>query len=72
MVFITMFYTCLVTEVVYHGEGGGGQHRIWKSIKLYIVLQRNALVDIKLSIFDICYANTFPIPETMIVSLLDE
>ena len=24
MLFITMFYTCLVTEVVYNGGGGGG------------------------------------------------
>ena len=57
MVFIIMFYTCLVTEVVYH-RGGGGQHRIRKSLKLYIVLQWNAMVDIKISIIDICYANT--------------
>ena len=67
MVFITMFYTCLVTEVVYHR---GEHHRIRKSIKLYIVLQRNALVDIKISIIDICYANKTPIPKTLMVSLL--
>ena len=48
----------------------GGQHRIRNSLKLYIVLQRNALVDIKISIIDICYANTAPIPKTMMVSLL--
>ena len=40
----------------------GEQHRIRKSLKLYIVLQRNALVDIQISIIDICYANTAPIP----------
>ena len=50
--------------------GGGGQHPIRKSLKLYIVLQRNALVDIKISIIDICYANTAPIPKTLMVSLL--
>ena len=50
-----MFYTYLVTEVVYHW---GEQHRIRKNLKLYIVLQRNALVDIKISIIDICYTNT--------------
>ena len=70
MVFITMFYTCLVTEVVYRGGGGG--HRIRKSLQLYIVLQRNALVDIKISTIDICYANTAPIPKTLMVSLLHE
>ena len=33
------------TEVVYHGDWGGqqSQHRIRKSLKLYVVLQRNAL-----------------------------
>ena len=67
MVFIIMFYTCLVTEVVYHR---GEQHRIRKSLKLYIVLLRNALVDIKISIIDICYTNTAPIPKTLMVSLL--
>ena len=45
----------------------GKQHRIRKSLKLYIVLQRNALVDIKISIIDICYANTAPIPKTLMV-----
>ena len=49
MVFITMFYTCLVTEVVFHEGGrGGGKHRIRKSVNLYIVLQRHTLVDIKI------------------------
>ena len=66
---ITMFYTCLVTEVVYHG---GGHHRIRKSLKLYIVLQRNALEDIKISIIGIYYANTAPIPKTLVVSFLLE
>ena len=42
-------------EVVYHR---GEQHRIRKSLKLYIVLQKNALVDIKISIIDIFCANT--------------
>ena len=34
MLFITMFYTCHVKEVVYHR---GEQIRIRKSLKLYIV-----------------------------------
>ena len=34
MLFITMFYTCHVKEVVYHR---GEQVRIRKSLKLYIV-----------------------------------
>ena len=45
-------------------------HRIRKSLKLYIVLQSNALVGIKISIIDICYANTASIPKTLMVSLL--
>ena len=49
---------------------GGEQHRIRKSLKPYIVLQRNALVDIKISTIDICYTNTAPIPKTLMVSLL--
>ena len=36
----------------------------------YIFFQRNALMDIKISIIDICYANTAPIPKTVMVSLL--
>ena len=40
-------------------QGEGEQHRIRKSLKLYIVLQRNALVDIKICMQ---YANTAPIP----------
>ena len=55
---------------VSHGGGGGGTALYKKSLKLYIVLQRNALVDIKISIIDICYANTAPIPKTLMVSLL--
>ena len=51
-------------------KGGGGQHRISKSLKLYMVLKRNALVDIKSSMIDICYANTAPIPKTLMVSSL--
>ena len=45
--------------------GGRGQHLTRKRLKLYIVLQRNALVDIKISIIDICYANMAPIPKTL-------
>ena len=38
--------------------GGGGHHRIRKSWNPYIFFQINALMDIKISILDICYANT--------------
>ena len=40
MLFITMFYTCHVTEVGCHM---GEQLRIRKSLKLYIVLNKNIL-----------------------------
>ena len=36
MLFITMFYTYLVTEDVYHR--GGGQHRVRQSVKICIIL----------------------------------
>ena len=67
--FVTTIYTHILKEIVYHR---GEQYRIRKSIKLFIVLQRNALVDIKISIIDICFANTAPIPKTLMVSLLHE
>ena len=67
ILFITMFYTCLVREVVYHR---GEQHRKRKKLNPYIFFQRNALMDIKISIIDICYANTAPIPKTLMISLL--
>ena len=38
----------------------------------YIFFQINALMDIKISIIDICYANTAPIPKTLMFSLLHE
>ena len=44
MLFITMFYTCHITEVVYHR---GEQLRIRKSVKLYIVFYRNTMKNIK-------------------------
>ena len=69
MVFITMFYTCLVTEAVYHR---GGTASYTKKFKLYIVLQRNDLVDITISIIEICYAKTAPIPKTLMVYSLHE
>ena len=42
-------------EVEQH-VGGGGQHRIRKSWNLcvHVFLQRNALVDINISIIDMC------------------
>ena len=44
ILFITMFYTWHVKEVVYHR---GEQLRIRKSLKLYIVLYRNTMKNIK-------------------------
>ena len=41
---------------------GGGQHRIRKNWNSYIFFQRNVLMDIKISIIDICYSNTAPVP----------
>ena len=43
-------------------RGGGGQHRIRKNWNSYIFFQRNVLIDIRISIIDICYSNTDPIP----------
>ena len=65
MLFITMFYT--VTEVVYHR---GEQFRIRKSLKLYIVLYRNTMKNIKISLTKIWYTYTAPIPKNMMLSLL--
>ena len=48
---------------------GGGTILYKKNWNLYIVLQRNALIDIKISIIDICYTNMAPIPKTLIFSL---
>ena len=53
-------------------RGGGEQYRIRKSWNPYIFFQINALMDIKISIIDICYANTAPIPKTLMFSLLHE
>ena len=62
------------SEVVYHGGGGlgGGAASYKKKLKsLYILSKKCAdALDIKISIIDICYANTAPIPKTLIVSLL--
>ena len=52
--------------------GGGGQHRIRKNWNPYIFFQINALMDIKISIIDICYANTALNPKTLMFSLLHE
>ena len=52
--------------------GGVEQYRIRKSWNPYIFFQINALMDIKISIVDICYANTAPIPKTLMFSLLHE
>ena len=52
--------------------GGGEQHRMRKNWNPYIFFQINALMDIKISIIDICYANTAPIPKSLVFSLLHE
>ena len=43
----------------------GEQLRIRKKWNLYIFVQQNALIDIKISIIDICYRNMAPIPKPM-------
>ena len=50
----------------------GEQLRIRKKWNLYIFVQQNALIDIKISIIDICYRNMAPIPKPMMFSLLHE
>ena len=69
MLFITMFYTCHVTEVVYHS---GEQLRIRKSLKLYIVLYRNTMKNMKISLNKIWYTYTALIPTNMMFSLLNK
>ena len=67
--FITTIYTYLLKEVVYHRGGTVSYRKKWN---LYIFLQRNALIDIKISINDIWYTNMAPIPKTLKFSLLHE
>ena len=67
--FVTTIYTYILKEVVYHR---GEQYRISKNWNLYIFLQRNALIDIKISIIDICYTNVAPISKTLMFYLLHE
>ena len=69
MLFITMFYTCHVKEVVYNM---GEQLRIRKSLKLYIVLYRNIMKNIKISLNKIWYTFTAMIPKNMMLSLLNK
>ena len=69
MLFITMFYTCHVTEVLYHVEE---QLRIRKSLKLYIVLYRNTMKNIKISLNKIGYTYTALVPTNMMFSLLNK
>ena len=53
-----------------------GHWSLWllcpKYWNLYMFLQRNALIDIKITIIDICYTKTGPIPKTLMFSLLHE
>ena len=69
MLFITMFYTCHVTEVVYHR---GEQLRIRKSLKIYIVLYRNTMKNIKISLNKIWYTYTALKPTNMMFPLLNK
>ena len=62
-----MIYTYLLTEVVYHR---GEQPRIEEDEISIIFLQRNALIDIEISIMDICYTNMAPTLKTLMFSLL--
>ena len=41
----------------------GGQYCIRKSWNSFIFFQRNAMMDIRIAIIDICYAHTTPIPK---------
>ena len=51
----------------------GEQYRISKNWDLYIFLQRNALIDIKISIIDICYTNMAPLSKTcMFIYFMNE
>ena len=59
MLFITVFYTCHVKEVVYHR---GEQLRLRTSLKLYIVLYRNTMKHIEISLNKILYTYTALIP----------
>ena len=56
-------------EVVYHR---GEQHLIRQKWNLYIRVQQNALIDIKISTIDICWTNIAPKPKTLMFSLLYE
>ena len=67
--FVTTIYTYILKEVMYHR---GEQYRIRKKWNLYMFLQRNALIDIKISIIYISYTNMAPIPKTLMFSLLHE
>ena len=51
------------------GGGGGGGTASYKK-KFKTIQSYKEMVDIKISIINICYANTVPIPKTLMVSLL--
>ena len=53
----------LQKEVVYHGGGGGVQHRIRQNWNPYIFVQQNGILDIKISTIDICLTNIAPKPK---------
>ena len=47
-------------EVVYHGGGTTSYKKKWN---LYIFVQQNALIDIKIPTIDICLTNIAPKPK---------
>ena len=52
--------------------GGGGTSSYKKNWKLYLFIQKNAFIDIKISTIDIYLTNKAPKPKTMMFSLLHE
>ena len=53
---------------MYHRGGGTAWHK--KKRNLYIFVQQNALIDIKISTIDICSTDIAPKPKTLMFSLL--
>ena len=58
MLFITMFYTCLVTGVVYHRGGGGAASYKKNFITLYSIIKKYHERHKKNSLEKICYTYT--------------
>ena len=73
--FLPKYYLLPRFTLIFKGscvtQGGTASYKN-KLKSLYIFLQRNALIDIKISIIDICYTNMAPIPKTVMFSLHHE